>query len=75
MCIICRKRFSQNELHRLQCVGSAVVGYRNFGRSFYLCEECLRSPKIAKQVARTCGMKEPDLTLIEALKGESVWKK
>ena len=52
MCIACQKRESQKELIRLQKSENSLVFYSGKGRSFYLCQACLRNNKhIAKIVA------------------------
>lgn len=40
MCVLCRERFSQNELLRLQIKSDKVVDFTGFGRSVYLCKAC-----------------------------------
>lgn len=47
MCVVCKNKFLQNELHRFK--------YKNFyicdvGRSFYICDKCLNEDeKIVKK--------------------------
>ncbi|WP_249355246.1 DUF448 domain-containing protein [Campylobacter sp. MIT 12-5580] len=41
MCVICKQRFSQNELYRFWLKDKKIVLNLHFGRSFYLCEICL----------------------------------
>ena len=65
MCISCRKREPQQELYRLQKVEGVLVKYQGFGRSFYLCKECLIDVKhIEKKIA---GRMKLDLTSVEEL--------
>jgi predicted RNA-binding protein YlxR (DUF448 family) len=45
MCIICRKRYKQHELLRLQ-KHEDIVKFSQSGRSFYLCEACLQKENI-----------------------------
>jgi len=51
MCISCRKRESQKELYRLQKDESKLIKYSGFGRSFYLCKECLFNKYTEKKIA------------------------
>ena len=39
-CIICRNKFEQKELLRFRCKEKKIIFYDNFGRSFYICENC-----------------------------------
>jgi len=41
-CIFCRGKFEQNELLRLKCEEKEIVLYNNKGRSFYLCNSCIK---------------------------------
>lgn len=43
MCIICRSRFTQKELLRLQTKQNKIQKFSGLGRSFYICKECLLS--------------------------------
>jgi uncharacterized protein len=55
MCIVCRGKFVQSELVRLQCQDRHLISYRNQGRSFYLCKDCVDDEKkCAKSLARAC---------------------
>ncbi|MGE4295439.1 MAG: DUF448 domain-containing protein [Campylobacterales bacterium] len=72
MCIVCRQRFEQRQLFRLQCADGRVVAYQKRGRSFYICPGCVSSPKISKQIARNCRIKEPDLEMIAQAVKESI---
>lgn len=42
MCIICRDRFEQNRLIRLQIKDGVLSEFTGFGRSFYLCKNCTK---------------------------------
>jgi len=64
MCISCRKREPQKELYRLQKEESKLINYSGFGRSFYLCKECLNSKHIEKKIA---GRMKINLTSVEEL--------
>lgn len=52
MCVACKGRFSQNALLRLQIHNGAVVAFRGFGRSFYLCASCLEAKNCEKIVGK-----------------------
>ena len=45
MCIACRSRHPQNTLIRLKHEGNEVVAFDGRGRSFYLCDVCIRNEK------------------------------
>lgn len=45
MCISCRTRASQNSLIRLKQDRDVIIAYDGKGRSFYLCEFCIRDEK------------------------------
>ncbi len=62
MCINCKKRFLQNDLLRLQCEDKKITKYKGFGRSFYICKECLNNKNLAKNLAKICKM-DPKLAL------------
>lgn len=42
MCIICKSRLRQSNLFRYQIKQKDIVAYMGAGRSFYLCETCLK---------------------------------
>ncbi len=57
MCVVCRNRFFQNELFRLQCGGNKeLITFRGTGRSFYVCKECTGSKKFVNYIAKKCGV-------------------
>ncbi len=45
MCIACRSRHPQNTLIRLKHKGNEVVAFDGKGRSFYLCDVCIKNEK------------------------------
>ena len=45
MCIVCKGRYFQFELTRLQVRDSNLVEYKGFNRSFYICEQCSKLDK------------------------------
>jgi len=52
MCIACRSRHPQNTLIRLKLSGKEVVTFDGFGRSFYLCDECVKNEKKVKGLVK-----------------------
>lgn len=65
MCFVCRGRFEQNLLSRLQCKEKKLQSFDGFGRSFYLCKECLDKihegvdiKRIEKALFRECKNKD-----------------
>jgi predicted RNA-binding protein YlxR (DUF448 family) len=54
MCVVCRERFSQQSMHRLQCKNSEFMLFSGSGRSFYLCKNCENSKKLDKIIKRIC---------------------
>ncbi|RAX58004.1 hypothetical protein CCZ01_04110 [Helicobacter monodelphidis] len=55
MCIQCKSRVAQNSLIRLQSQDySRIVFYRGYGRSFYLCKDCINHPKTAHSICKVC---------------------
>jgi len=60
MCIVCRERVSQKELIRLQCKDKTLISYTGFGRSFYICKNCIDSKKLYKSLSFKCKSKNLD---------------
>ncbi len=54
MCILCRKRFAQKDLIRLQCKNGELINFSGSGRSFYLCKDCIKDKKLSKKVSYFC---------------------
>jgi predicted RNA-binding protein YlxR (DUF448 family) len=68
MCVVCRGRFPQRELFRLQCIEKKVVPWTGKGRSFYLCKSCRNSPKLYRILSRICRVnKETAKDLVKEL--------
>jgi predicted RNA-binding protein YlxR (DUF448 family) len=67
MCIVCRERFEQSSLLRLQCHLGNLEPYMGMGRSFYICSECLEHKKTSGQLARYCKSNTP-VVLMNRLK-------
>ena len=46
MCIICRGRYEQNTLIRLQLHNGKLVEFTKVGRSSYICIDCMKLDEI-----------------------------
>ncbi len=68
-CVICRGKYPQNDLLRLKCKDKKLVPYDNYGRSFYICNDCISIlkdsqinqkdfKKIEKTLFRECKNKD-----------------
>ena len=67
-CIVCRKKAEQKELFRLKCEDKKLVPYNNYGRSFYICSDCINLlqsdinqkayKRIEKSLFRECKNKD-----------------
>lgn len=55
MCVVCKKRDTQENLHRLQCKNGKLIFFEGTGRSFYVCDECLKNKKFYKIIAYKCN--------------------
>ncbi len=61
MCISCRLRYVQNELNRFRCKNGQLETFTGFGRSFYLCNNCiLDEKKVLKALMRQCRSGDRD---------------
>jgi len=54
MCVVCRNRFFQNELNRLQCKDNELIKFKGEGRSFYVCKNCINSKKLINFISKHC---------------------
>ncbi|NPA11762.1 MAG: DUF448 domain-containing protein [Epsilonproteobacteria bacterium] len=54
MCVVCRGRFHQDTLNRYQCKNGEMVEFSGVGRSFYVCNGCINSKKLAKILKKIC---------------------
>jgi len=55
MCIACRERDAQFNLIRLRCIDGELAPFDGVGRSFYLCQNCLKEDKkIIRALMRQC---------------------
>ena len=52
MCVICRTRFFQKDLIRLKVRDGRLALFDGFGRSFYLCGNCLSDDRIFQKICR-----------------------
>ncbi|MEA3418639.1 MAG: DUF448 domain-containing protein [Campylobacterota bacterium] len=52
MCISCRQRAAQKTMIRLQQESNQIIKYRGYGRSFYLCYECVNNEKKVKGLTK-----------------------
>lgn len=60
MCVVCRERFAQSTLIRLQCKDAKLESFSGNGRSFYICKNCIDSKKVASKLAYHCRTKAID---------------
>ncbi len=67
MCIVCKKRMYQKDLIRIQCINSKIVYFTGFGRSFYICKDCIKKndKKLLKPFSRFC--KQDKKTVLKIL--------
>ena len=56
MCVVCRNRFFQSELFRLQCRDKELISFSGAGRSFYVCKGCISNKKFVNYIAKKCGV-------------------
>jgi len=52
MCISCRSRHPQNSLIRLKQEAQNVIAFDGKGRSFYLCDLCIKNEKKIKGLTK-----------------------
>ena len=60
MCVVCRKRFYQDELNRLQCKNHKLIPFSGIGRSFYVCGNCINDKKLIKFISKLCNISKDD---------------
>ncbi|MBX7491401.1 DUF448 domain-containing protein [Helicobacter turcicus] len=69
MCVVCRGRFPQESLLRLQYQDSKLQVFVGFGRSFYVCQNCQNAPKLSEHITKVCRLdKKHKETIKSALK-------
>jgi predicted RNA-binding protein YlxR (DUF448 family) len=54
MCVVCRSRFLQSEMLRLQCQNNEIIKFSGIGRSFYICKSCINDKKLDKIIQKIC---------------------
>jgi predicted RNA-binding protein YlxR (DUF448 family) len=62
MCIACRSRHPQKSLIRLKQSGTNVIIYDGEGRSFYLCEACVKNEKKVKGLVKRFKQNQEQFT-------------
>ena len=70
MCLSCRERYEQKVLLRLQCIEGEISSFNGVGRSFYLCNDCLKEDKkIIRTLLRACrgGEKEKHMNKLKEI--------
>ena len=60
MCVVCRGRFFQDELNRLQCIDKKLVKWQGSGRSFYICGSCVNNKKFVKYISKLCKISKEE---------------
>jgi len=60
MCVVCRKKFNQKVLNRLQCKDKKIVPFSGTGRSFYVCGSCINDKKLIKYILRVCDVSKEE---------------
>jgi len=62
MCISCRDRHPQKSLIRLKLEGKDVVAFNGKGRSFYICNVCIKNEKKIKGLVKRFKQDEEQFT-------------
>ena len=62
MCIACRSRYPQNTLIRLRQDDNKVIAFDGRGRSFYLCNNCVKNEKKVKGLVKRFKQNEKHFT-------------
>ena len=60
MCVVCRNRFYQDTLYRLQCVNKKLIKWQGRGRSFYVCKNCVNDKKFTKYIVKLCKVSKKE---------------
>ncbi|MEA2017265.1 MAG: hypothetical protein U9N59_02350 [Campylobacterota bacterium] len=69
-CIVCRNKTEQKLLNRLQCKDKKLISFSGVGRSFYLCDDCLRDEnKLEKALYRSCKNKDEYIVQLREILG------
>jgi len=62
MCISCRDRHPQKSLIRLKLEGKDVIAFDGKGRSFYICNVCIKNEKKIKGLVKRFKQDEEQFT-------------
>jgi len=60
MCVVCKKRFNQKKLNRLQCKDKKLIPFSGVGRSFYVCSSCVNNKKLIKYILKICNVSKEE---------------
>jgi len=68
MCISCRVRLAQKQMLRLSCKDGELLKYVGYGRSFYICDECIKKGEkgLKRPLSRICK-KEIKINILEKI--------
>jgi len=67
MCLSCRQRYTQKSMVRLQQQDAdQVIAYQGYGRSFYLCHDCIMNTKKIRSVTKR--LKQDEELFVKLLK-------
>ena len=76
-CVVCRSKFEQKELLRLKKKKKKLLFYNNFGRSFYICNDCEKLlltdisgkdyKRIEKSLCKECKNKDKYVTQLKEM--------
>jgi len=59
-CVICRKKFLQKELNRLQCKNKNLIKWERIGRSFYVCKDCINEKRLIRYISNLCKISKEE---------------
>jgi len=60
MCIVCKRRFPQHTLQRLQCEKQKLISFSGRGRSFYVCKDCIFKKEFVKKISFLCKISKEE---------------
>ncbi len=58
MCVVCRNRFLQEKLNRMQFKNGELLNFVGKGRSFYVCNECIKTKKFINYISKKYNLKK-----------------
>ncbi len=66
MCIVCKSKIEQKNLIKLQCKDKKIIKSREIGRSFYICQDCIKldEEKLIKYFIRFCKIDKNSMKTI-----------